>query len=127
MFIDQHLTWRSHIDYVLRRVRGKIYSINRINPHSTVKKLSYQDYLLPIIDYCDVVWTPTNVNQTRSLERLHSKFIFFLYQQLIILKYPLVEWCKFHSTMQIHKLLNKLAPPYLHDMVAYVTRVTGHV
>ena len=30
VFIDQHLTWRSHIDYVLRRVRGKIYSINHI-------------------------------------------------------------------------------------------------
>ena len=37
VFIDQHLTWRNHIDYVLRRVRGKIYSINCLNPHSTVK------------------------------------------------------------------------------------------
>ena len=27
VFTNQHLTWRSHIDYVLRRVRGEICSI----------------------------------------------------------------------------------------------------
>ena len=91
VFIDQHLTWRSHIDYVLRRVRENIYSINRLNPHSTVKKLLYQVCLLPIIDYCDVVWTPTIVNQTRHLEKLHSKFISSYTTNSSLLKYALIE------------------------------------
>jgi len=59
----------------LKRVRGKIYSINRLNLSSTVKKLLYQVYILPILDYFDVVWVPTNANQTRHLERLHSNYI----------------------------------------------------
>ena len=42
VYIDQYLTWQNHIDYVLRRVRGKVYAINRLNPPPTVKKLLYQ-------------------------------------------------------------------------------------
>ena len=67
VYIDQHLTWQSHIDCILRRVRGKVYSINRINPPPMVRKLLYQGYVLPIFDYCDVVWAPTTVKQTRRL------------------------------------------------------------
>ena len=39
--IDSHLTWQNHniIDYVIKRVRGKIYSINRLNPPPAVRKL----------------------------------------------------------------------------------------
>ena len=65
VYIDQHLTWQSHICHILRRVRGKVYSINRINPPPMVRKLLYQGYVLPIFDYCDVVWAPTTAKQTR--------------------------------------------------------------
>ena len=60
---------------VLRRVRGKLYSINRLKALTpTVMKLLYQAHVLPIIDYCDVVWVPTNVGHLKRLERLHSRF-----------------------------------------------------
>ena len=75
VYIDQHLTWHQHVEYVLRRVRGKLYSINRLKPLTpTVLKLLYQAHVLPIIDYCDVVWVPTNVGHLKRLERLHSRF-----------------------------------------------------
>ena len=31
-YIDQHLTWKYHVEYVLQRVHGKLYSINRLRP-----------------------------------------------------------------------------------------------
>ena len=37
--IDSHLTWQNHIDYVMKRVRGKMYSINCLNPPPAVRKL----------------------------------------------------------------------------------------
>ena len=95
LYIDQHLTWQNHIDYVLKRVRGKIYSISRLNP---VKKLLYQVYLLPVLDYCDVVWAPTNANQTKCLERLHPKYTSSCADSTIP-KYPLSERRKFHTTV----------------------------
>jgi len=69
VYIDQHLTWHNHMEYVLRRVHGKLYSLNRLTP--TVMKLLYQAHGLPIVDYCDVVWVPTNVSYLKRLERLH--------------------------------------------------------
>ena len=74
--IDQHLTWSTHIDSVLNKVRGKLYCINRLRPISCkvlrllyqanrlkpifckVLRLLYQAYILPILDYCDTVWSP---------------------------------------------------------------------
>ena len=105
-------------------MRGKIYSINRLNPPPpTVRKLLYQVYILPILDYCDVVWTPTNANQTRRLERLHSKYTSCTDSS--ISRYSLVERRKFHTIMQIYKILHKLAPMYLHNMFDYAITVTG--
>ena len=41
-----------HIDYVMKRVRGKMYSINRLNPPPAVRKLLYQVHILPIAMLC---------------------------------------------------------------------------
>ena len=69
VYIDQYLIC------LKKSKKEDLFYFNHLNPPSKVKKLLYQVYLLPIINYCDTVCTPTNVNQTRSLERLHSKFI----------------------------------------------------
>ena len=124
VYIDQHLTWQSHIDCVLRRVRGKVYSINHLNPPPTVRKLLYQGYILPIFDYCDVVWVPTTAKQTRRLERFHSKYTTFC-TDLSISKYSLTEQRQYHTILQLYKILHKVAPVYLHDMFSYTTSITG--
>ena len=126
MCIDSHLTWQNHIDYVMKRVRGKFYSINRLNPPSAVRKLLYQVYILPILDYCDVVWAPTNVRQTKRLERLHSKCISTCMDSSVT-RFSLTERRKFHTTVQIYKILHKLAPMYLLNMFNYAITVTGRV
>ena len=48
--------------------------INRLKPPLAAIKLLYQVFLLPILEYWDVVWQPTNVTQTRRLERFQSKY-----------------------------------------------------
>jgi len=78
--IDQHLTWKCHVDYVLRRVHEKLYSINRLRPLTdNVMKILYQAHILPINDNCDAVWVPTNSSLLKRLERdtqrVHSRFV----------------------------------------------------
>ena len=47
VYIDQHLTWKCHVEYVLCRVRGKLYSINRLRPLAdNVMKILYQAHIL---------------------------------------------------------------------------------
>ena len=75
-----------------------MYSINRLNPPPAVRKLLYQAHILPIFDYCDVVWAPTTVHQTRCLERFHSKYISTCVDSSIS-RYSLTERRKFHTTL----------------------------
>jgi len=82
------------------------------------KLLLFTVYILPILDYCDVVWTPTNVNQTRRLERFHSKYTSSCTDSSIS-RYSLIERCKFHTIMQIYKILHKSASVYLHKIFDY--------
>jgi len=52
VYIDQNLTWKCHVEYVLCRVRGKLCSMNRLRPLTdNVMKILY---IRHIIDYCDV-------------------------------------------------------------------------
>ena len=56
VYFDRHLTWQVHVDYVLGRVRRKLFAINRVRPASSrVLQLLYQAYMLPVLDYCDTV------------------------------------------------------------------------
>ena len=124
--IDQHLTWHNHVEYVLRRVRSKLYSLNRLKPLTpTVMKLLYQAHVLPIVDYCDVVWVPTNVGHLKRLERLHSRFSAFDSTNSVF-SFTLAERRRFHTAAQIFRILNKLSPPYLHPTFKYAVSVTGH-
>jgi len=126
LYIDQHLTWQDHIDYIMKRVRGKIYSINRLNPPPTVRKLLYQAYILPVLDYRDVVLAPMSAYQTKCLERLHSKYVSSCtLADSSILRCSLTERRKFHSVMHIYKILKKSAPAYLHSVFEYAINVTG--
>ena len=102
-------------------MRRKIYSINRLNPPSSVKTLIYQVYLLPILDYCDIVWTPTK--QTKCLERLHSKYTSC--SDSFISRYSLTERQKFHTIVQVYKTLHRTVPEYLHNLFEHAISVTG--
>ena len=74
--IDQHLTWNTHITYMLNRIRSELYCINGLRPVACkVLRLLYQAYIMPILDYCDIVWSPCSAFYTRRLERVHSRFV----------------------------------------------------
>ena len=126
VYIDQHLTWHQHVEYVLRRVRGKLYSINRLKPLTpTVLKLLYQAHVLPIIDYCDVVWVPTNVGHLKRLERLHSRFSSYDSARSSAFNLTLVERRRFHIAIQVYKILKRLSPSYLLSTFKSALSVTG--
>jgi len=116
VYIDQHLIWKCHVEYVLRRVRGKLYSINRLRPLTdNVMKILYQAHILPIIDYCDVVWVPTNSCHLKRLEReyVHSCFVSSIDT---VFKLTLTERRRFHTAIKIHKILTRRSPSYLLDI-----------
>jgi len=73
-----------------------------------------------------VVWQPTNANQTRRLERFHSKYT-SLCDDASISSQSLVERRKFHTILQTYKILHQFTPAYLHSIFEYAVDVTGRV
>ena len=35
VIIDQHLTWQYHIEYILKKIRFKLYGLHRLKPLAT--------------------------------------------------------------------------------------------
>ena len=76
VLIDRHSTWKLHVDNVLKRVRCKLYALYHLKPlpgHLLFQL--YQAFVLPVFDYCDVVWASSAVSLLKPLERLHSRFL----------------------------------------------------
>ena len=89
--------------------------------------LLYQAYILPILNYCDVLWLPSNSNATCRLERIHSKFTSFSpSSDTLNLRLSLTERRTFHITVQVYKIVKKISPPYLHDTFSFAVDITGH-
>ena len=129
--IDQHLTWNTHITYMLNRIRSKLYCINRLRPVACkVLRLLYQTYIMPILDYCDIVWSPCSAFYTQRLERVHSWFVSSIPSSTFAvfdLKLSLAERRTYHTAVKVFKILHEFAPPYFHGMFQYASAVSGHV
>ena len=59
--IDQHLTWKFHIEYILKRVYTKLYGLHRLKPlpNSLLAMHPLLWIYFAIFDYCDAVWSPS--------------------------------------------------------------------
>ena len=127
VLIDQHLTWKSHVDNVLKRIRCKLYALYRLKPllgHLLFRL--YQAFVLPVFDYCDVVWAPTTVSLSKPLERLHSRFLQQVPDCNSFVKVTLAERRRFHTAVQVFKVLYQLCPGYLRDWFVFAEAYTGH-
>ena len=128
VLIDPVLSWTLHINRMVSRVRSRLASIVRYGSlPPAVLCMLYSAFVMPLFDYCDVIWSPSTAKQTCLIEKVHSKFINKLpvtYHS----KFPftLTERRRFHTAIQIFKSLRQLSPPYLHDIFKFSFDITGH-
>jgi len=88
----------------------------------------YSAFVMPLYDYCDVVWSPTTAKLNSLIERVHSKFLNKLplsYRSKF--SFTLTERRRFHTALQIFKSLYQISPPYLHNIFQFSKDMTGHV
>ena len=128
-YIDQHLTWQQHIDHVVSKARAQLYCLRHLHLSAYLFGLMYQVFIIPLFDYCDVVWTPCLAKQVRVMEHIHSKVISTVQHLRDRLSscfyYSLVERQKFHTLAQIYGILHKMAPLYLQRLFKYSIHVTA--
>ena len=118
VLIDSVLSWTLHVHSMVSRIRSRLALIVRYGSlPPAVLCVLYSVFMMPLFDYCDVVWSPSTAKQTCLIERIHSKFI----NKLPLThrsKFPfiLTERRRFHTAVQIYKSLHQLSPPYLHNI-----------
>ena len=79
VLIDPVLSWTLHINRMVSRVRSRLASIVRYGSlPPAVLCMLYSAFVMPLFDYCNVVWSPSTAKQTCLIEKVHSKFILSL-------------------------------------------------
>ena len=68
VYIDERLSWAEHIDYLAKKVSSAIAGLRQVRPFTSIETALtiYQSLILPLFDYCDVVWDNLQ-NSTRDL------------------------------------------------------------
>ena len=56
--IDNHVSWHSHIEYLIGKLSSRIYLPKRAKGYLSLhcRKLSYNAFVKPIFEYCCPVW-----------------------------------------------------------------------
>ena len=127
LHIDENLSWHQHTASVIQRVYSRIHClINRLRPLPADLAKLYRVFVLLILDYCDVVWTPSFVQHFKHLERLHSKFNSPPSSTDFLVHVTLTERRQLHAAIQVYRVLHKLSPSYLHDTFHYTVDITSH-
>jgi len=81
------------------------FAINQVT--SQVLQFLYQAYIIPVIDYCDIVWTPSNSSDIRHL---HSKFTSSTAADNFYLQLSaLTEGRVFQTALQVFKIVNRIS------------------
>ena len=121
LIMDPQLTWKEHTIKTISKAKSRIYAINRLKPlsgHLLIRL--YRSFVMPIFEYCDVVWTPPKTLLDK-MDRLHLKTMRqfgFIEDSDITPSRPSIRR-KLHLSLQAFKIMHKNCPQYLYDTLVY--------
>jgi len=75
VFLDQHLSWKTHINYISQKIAKNIGIISRIS-HILPKSIRlslYYTLILPYLSYCNLIWSSNYDSRLKKLVILQKK------------------------------------------------------
>ena len=139
VLLDQHLSWKYHINHVAKKVSKTIGTISKAHFFLSSKSLLSLYYALvyPYLNYCNIAWCslyPSNSNRILYLQKRIVRIICEaeylghaapLFQTLKILNFFNINAffvvCFMHSYIIITSFLKRLTPPLL--LIANYTNI----
>ena len=129
VILDEHLSWANHIDHTAKKISKKLGFLRRSAkpclPQPTFKLLS-SAMVLPLFDYCDVVWSSCSNSLFDRLSKLHNRLA-----RMILSAHPgthisdlhhALSWTTLHNRWHHHRMhevfkcVNNLNPCYLNSL-----------
>lgn len=129
--IDENLSWTAHVTSLCRKVYYSLHSLKRLKRlmHTKLKTTLVQSLIMPIIDYCDVVYDSTSACHAARLQKLQNtcvRYIFNLKTRDSTTPYlKKLSWLKLnkrrttHALFLLHKTLSTSRPRYLNRRFSY--------
>ena len=133
LLIDEHLTWKDHVDETVKKISKAIGALKRVRPFISVKTALqiYHALIRPYFDYCSSVWGECSVTLCDKLQKLQNRAARVITRSgydvsakhlLISLRQDnLTKRRKKLKATLMFKILNGLAPDYLQDLLSIRT------
>jgi hypothetical protein len=130
---DKHLNWDKQISSVSQKVYGTLNNLNKfraMTPESIRLKL-IKTLVLPHLDYCSFAYCNISKEQEKRLQVLLNAAIYYVYDvpfkarlSPYFLKAGVLKVQERHELELLsmtHKIVNKNCPPYLYDLIKFVS------
>ena len=125
IYIDDHLSWTSHIDHLCLTLSSKISLLRQISADvpQYIQKLYYQSYIVPLLDYGCNTWGTTsssNIEYPSKLKKQAPRIILkadfmtppkLMFKTLGWLSVP--KRLLYNKAILTYKALNNLTPTYI--------------
>lgn len=138
VIINKTLTWTEHINSIISKVNyslRSLYCLKHIFPLQ-IKNTLIKTLIMPIFDYCDVVYNAMKTEDEIKLQKAHNSCIRFVtnisYFDRITphrnrLGYLLLKTQRsLHTVKLLHKILNTQTPNYLFEFFKFFQNIHNH-
>ena len=129
--INSSLTWTSHIEATLKKCNSLLFLLNRIKQYLNVptRKLFYNAYILPHLEYCCSIWGDANselINSVVKFQKWAARSILDkpletpsieLFTELKWMMFP--ERVVYQKAILMYKVMHNLTPPYLTNIFKF--------
>lgn len=127
IFVDNNLTWSTHIDKLCKKISANLWLLSNIKEFLSTehRTIFYKTYIQPHIDYCNIVWggtTQLNLNRIFRLQKRACKIIMDYnvenisecMQKLKILN--VFERLYLRKAKFMYNIANSVTPEYINEM-----------
>lgn len=134
---DSVLSFNTHIDNVLKKCNSLLYLFSRIKKFLNVqmRKVFFNAYILPHIDYCCIIWGNCTITQEQRFIRFQKRAArlildrdiitpsAILFKELNWLTFP--ERVSFQKAVLMFKIFNGIAPDYFINDFPLISDIHG--
>ena len=135
VIVDSSLNWSSHVEATLKKCNSLLYLLGRIKTflNLSTRKLYFNAYILPHLDYCCTIWGNCNDNLVEKLIKFQKRAARLildkpmdtpseeLFQTLGWMKFD--ERVNYRKAILMYKSLHNLAPTYLSSKFTYTSDI----
>ena len=126
--VDNVLSWSTQIESTIKKCNTLLYLLSRIKCYLSipVRKMFFNAYILPHIDYCCTIWGNTNSELLDSIVKFQKRAARCIldkdfdspseemFAELKWMKFP--ERIKYQKAIMMYKISHNLAPKYLQEL-----------